>query len=316
VPLKSYRNDLTSPIFEYAYATGPVSTDDTSDLKILKINDEEKSDLKEISRKENFDNTLVPNNIDNPRTNNITYDTSSNLNISFTDGQINDSILNFTKHVRKNINSAKQDFDNFLRRTENLKIDDSESETLPKQKRETKKEMEISTETDDEHRTVLKNTTDTTYDVGTNVPVSTKTYVPKDSTNSTQLVNDTAVSDIRTYADVLTSTKNTPEDKQAINILKKDPEDSFKNNDTFLQDSLLTSNENEYKKILTSIISSINKLHTPEKSPSNKDLDLNSTTIQDIKQNLILKNPIEDKISFLDYIPDQDDQLTLSSPES
>ena len=89
-------------------------TDDTSDLKIFKINDEEKSDLNEILRKENFDNTLVPNNIDNPRSNNITYNTSSNLNIRSTDGEINDSILNFTKHVRKNINSAKQDFDNFF----------------------------------------------------------------------------------------------------------------------------------------------------------------------------------------------------------
>ena len=54
--------------------------------------------------------------------NNITYYTNSNTSTKYDDSNINNSILKLSKHIHKNINCAKKDFDKFFLGTENFKI--------------------------------------------------------------------------------------------------------------------------------------------------------------------------------------------------
>ena len=189
----------------------------------------------------------------------------------FEDAEVDNSILNLTRHVKRNIKSAKQDFDNFLRRAENFKNNDVDSEISTKKKQETESETIVVTETGDDHRMVQDTTPNATYDVNTVSTVLLKPYVPKQRIEGTKIVNDTAVSDVCTYADVLTDTKEVSRNKQTSDTEDNPIKKSNINNESSLQESLLTSNENEYKKILISIISSLNDLNISEKLIPNSD---------------------------------------------
>ena len=59
--------------------------------------------------------------------------------MKYDDSNINNSILKLSKHVRKNINSAKKDFDNFLCGTENFKNECSNHSSKNRKNLETEK---------------------------------------------------------------------------------------------------------------------------------------------------------------------------------
>ena len=90
---------------------------------ISKSGTEEISEVHILLRKENSNDILIPDKDDN--LNDITYYSNSNTSTKYDDPNINNSILKLSKHVRKNINSAKKDFDNFLRGLENFKNEPS-----------------------------------------------------------------------------------------------------------------------------------------------------------------------------------------------
>ena len=74
-------------------------------------------------RKENSNNILILDKDDN--LNDIT-------SMKYDDSNINNSILKLSKHVWKNINFMKKYFDNFLRGTENFKINERSNLSLEK----------------------------------------------------------------------------------------------------------------------------------------------------------------------------------------
>ena len=78
-----------------------------------------------VSRNNNSNLNIVPNKEDNfyGSTNNVTNN-SSILNFDLSneheDVELNNSILKLANQVRKNIKSAKEDFENFIRQTDDL----------------------------------------------------------------------------------------------------------------------------------------------------------------------------------------------------
>ncbi len=81
---------------------------------------------------------------------------------------------------------------------------------------------------------------------------------------------------------------------------------SNNNNESSLQESLLTSNENEYKKILILIISSLNDLNISEKLLSNSN---NLPIIKFSQENLINTNLDNETISILEHNSHNDIQF-------
>ena len=140
----STRKDLATPVFEYAYAMGPVGTQDTKDSNILKIKDEKVSEVKDILPKNICNNPSSTDKLDKNNINNITYDLNLNSIDIFEDAEVDNSILNLTRHVKRNIKSAKQDFDNFLPRAENFKNNDVVSEISTKKKQKQKQKQPLS----------------------------------------------------------------------------------------------------------------------------------------------------------------------------
>ena len=102
-------------------------------------------------RKIDSNDNLIPDNDNN--LNNITYYSNSNASTKYDDSNINSSILKLSKHVRKNINSAKKDFDNFLRGMENFKIVEH-SKISSENYAETEKEIDKETETEIEFENI------------------------------------------------------------------------------------------------------------------------------------------------------------------
>ena len=82
-----------------------------SNDKISKSGAEEISEVHSLLQKENSYDILILNKDDN--LNNIMYYSNSNTSTKYNDSNINNSILKLSKHVWKNINSAKKDFDHF-----------------------------------------------------------------------------------------------------------------------------------------------------------------------------------------------------------
>ena len=107
--------------------------------------------------------------------------------MKYNDSNINNSILKLSKHVWKNINSAKKDFDNFLRRTENFKNECSNlsSETETEIVLETEKETKVENfkKNIDKNSVHDKNTDDRTYDVNTDASILPIPHVNEIHTN-------------------------------------------------------------------------------------------------------------------------------------
>ena len=107
----------------YAFSTEAKDIKSFENSDNLKLVPETNPQVQNISRNKNFKLNIIPN-FKNDDLANITNDsmyTNSNFSDDIRNVDPNNSILKLTKQVRENIKSAKQDFDNFLRRTDNKK---------------------------------------------------------------------------------------------------------------------------------------------------------------------------------------------------
>ena len=106
---------------------------------------------------------------------------NSNASTKYNDSNINSSILKVSKHVWKNINSAKKDFDNFLCGTDNFKNEHSnlsleiETEIVIETEKETK--TKNPKKNIDKNSIHDKDTDNRTHDVNMDVSVPPTLYV-------------------------------------------------------------------------------------------------------------------------------------------
>ena len=300
----------------YAFSTEAKEFESLGKSDNLKLIPETKSQVQDISRNKNFKLNIIPNfkNDDLANiTNDSTYD-NSNFSDDIRNVDSNNSILKLTKQVRKNIKSAKEDFDNFLRRTDsknktenfdelsekddiiNLEFEDSSEKKLVSSQKFSTNVTSIKSEIDD--------------DMSVRTPSSTKDVtVPGD------------VEIIPTCDHV----HDTGSENTSLKTLKEQDKDSIfgdnKEDKELYNDSEITRNEEEYKKILLSILSSLNKLDITDNNGPNMSEDpiviVNDTPARRELDKLSgievsLSNDLESSTDFPDE-PPSSDSITSSS---
>ena len=305
----------------YAFSTEAKKVESSDTSKISSLLPEKDPKVQNNSRNKNLKLNIIPD-FKNNNVVNITDGSSySNLNFSDEYGHVdpNNSIMRITKQVRENIKSAKEDFDNFIRRTdeqnkfkENFKNDDiilelKEKHDVPREKKlfESK-----SPQIFDENMTSIRNNID-----DEEIEKQTSCTEAYDVTSTRQ--NDTAED---TYAaiDVPDSTKNlrTPEvvesgptydtversNKVIMSFQQEKHDDGTYPKIIPITDlnkgsnnTKITSKEDDYKKILLSIISSLNNLDISDNNNDQATISENSFDID---------NQLSDKIDVLSDIND------------
>jgi len=294
----------------YAFSTEAKrieSLDTHVDSNVIPI---EKTEVQNISRNKIPISNIVPEFKNNNIINIIDDSSYSNLNLTDEYGNVesNNSIVRITNQVRKNIKSAKEDFDNFLRRTENSdKLENSQ---------ENFKNNDIITETtkrDDESPKINfsennssqiseKNMTsnkgenddekierESSYDKDRALSPTYHDRSMEDTYNTTHVTNNTE--DFHTsipvktdpmYGDVERSTKITTPSHQEELAKEILTNANSKLDHQELDNTKITSNEDEYKNILLSIISSLNKLDVSTNSNDHITTQQNSSSINQI----------------------------------
>ena len=105
----------------YAFSTEAKDIKSFENSDNLKLVPETNPQVQNISRNKKIKLNIIPN-FKNDDLANITNDsmyTNSNFSDDIWNVDPNKSILKLTKQVQENINSVKEDFDNFLQRTDN-----------------------------------------------------------------------------------------------------------------------------------------------------------------------------------------------------
>ena len=204
----------------------------------------------------------------------------SNLNLSDEYGHVdlNSSILRLTNQVRKNIKSAKEDFDNFIPRTDekekfknSQKIFESNDITTEKKpiRNNSSQVSDGNMTSTDENPNDVKIEIESSHTGEHKVPGTLRddspegTYGEIDVTNSIahiRMLNNVEIHPTYDIVGSSTEINLTPDQEGHVHCTNSKISATKTDNQGNLNNSKLTSKEDDYKKILLSIISSLNKL--------------------------------------------------------